>query len=280
MLGHELLAGMSASHEVVVTLRRDLSAYAEFALFTERNAYGGVDVRNSERVLEVVADYRPQAILNAAGIVKQRADAQLSLPSIEVNALFPHRLAVMARAAGARLVHVSTDCVFSGDRGSYRETDLPDPVDLYGRSKLLGEVDSEGCITLRTSMIGLELFTRRSLVEWALAQSARFPGYRKVLYSGLTTMELTRVIGELLVHHPNLDGIWHVASEPISKYDLLHGLFTRLGRANDVHPDDEVVSDRTMNGDAFERATGYRVRGWDDMLDELAARIREREAGR
>jgi dTDP-4-dehydrorhamnose reductase len=280
MLGHELLAGLSASHEVTVTLRRDLSAYAHHGLFSPANAFAGVDVRSPERVLEVVADYRPQAIVNAAGIVKQRAEANRSIPSIEVNSLFPHRLAVIARAAGARLVHISTDCVFSGDRGGYRETDTPDPVDLYGRSKLLGEVDEEGSITLRTSMIGLELANRLSLVEWALAQAGPISGYRNVLYSGLTTMELTRVIEEIVVRHPALHGVWHVASAPISKYDLLEGLFRRIGRDGDVRAEDGVVSDRTMSGDAFEKATGYRVMGWDAMLDELAMRIRERDKGR
>jgi dTDP-4-dehydrorhamnose reductase len=280
MLGHELLAGLSTSHEVAVTLRRDLSAYAHHGLFSPANAFAGVDVRNAERVLEVVADYRPQAIVNAAGIVKQRAEANRSIPSIEVNSLFPHRLAVIAQAAGARLVHISTDCVFSGDRGGYRETDVPDPVDLYGRSKLLGEVDQEGCVTLRTSMIGLELANRLSLVEWALAQPGPISGYRKVLYSGLTTMELTRVIDEVLVRQPDLHGVWHVASAPISKYDLLDGLFRRTGRAGDVRAEDGVVSDRTMSGEAFEKATGYRVLDWDAMLDELAMRIRERGTGR
>ena len=280
MLGHELLAGLSTSHEVAVTLRRDLSAYADHGLFSPGNAFAGVDVRNADRVLEVVADYRPQAIVNAAGIVKQRAAANRAIPSIEVNSLFPHRLAVIARAAGARLVRISTDCVFSGDRGGYRETDVPDPVDLYGRSKLLGEVDEEGSITLRTSMVGLELANRLSLVEWALAQTGPISGYRNVLYSGLTTMELTRVIEEIVVRHPDLHGIWHVASAPISKYDLLDGLFRRIGRVGDVRAEDGVVSDRTMSGEAFAKATGYRVMGWDAMLDELAAKIHERETNR
>jgi dTDP-4-dehydrorhamnose reductase len=280
MLGHELLAGLSASHEVAVTLRRDLSAYLDYGVFSSSNAFPGVDVRNADRVLEAVAEYRPQVIVNAAGIVKQRADANRSIPSIEVNSLFPHRLAVIARSAGARLVHISTDCIFSGDRGGYRETDVPDPVDLYGRSKLLGEVDEDGCITLRTSMIGLELANRLSLVEWALAQPGSLTGYRKVLYSGLTTMELSRVINEVVVRHPDLHGIWHVASEPISKYDLLEGLFRRIGRDGDVRAEDGVVSNRTMSGEAFEKATGYAVMSWDDMLDELAARIQERDTRR
>ena len=280
MLGHALLAGLSPSHEVAVTLRRDLAAYPRLGLFDAGNAYGGVDVRNPDRVLEAVAHHRPQAIVNAAGIVKQRPESGLSIPSIEVNGLFPHRLAVMARAAGARLVHISTDCVFSGERGAYQESDLPDPVDLYGRTKLLGEVDEEGSITLRTSMIGLELSNRLGLVEWALAQPGPIPGYRKVLYSGLTTMELTRVVDEVLDHHPDLHGIWHVASEPISKFDLLSDLFRRLGRSVEVRPDDRVVSNRTMRGDAFEKATGYRVMSWDDMLDELATKIRQRDGDR
>jgi dTDP-4-dehydrorhamnose reductase len=279
MLGHSLLSGLSRAHEVCVTVRRDLAEYETFGPFHRGNTYDSVDVRDIVRVAEVVGDFRPEAIVNAAGIVKQREEARRAIPSIEVNALFPHRLAVVARAAGARLIHVSTDCVFSGGRGRYRESDAPDPVDVYGRTKLLGEVADEGCLTLRTSIIGLELTSKRGLVEWALSQSGEVRGYRRAIYSGVTTSELTRLVDNLLERHPKLHGVWHVASEPISKYDLLRALFGKVGRPGvSVVPDDDVFCDRSLDGSAFNEATGYRPMSWDDMLEELATTVQKREA--
>jgi dTDP-4-dehydrorhamnose reductase len=279
MLGHQLLAGLAGSHEVRTTLRRPLRDCAEFGLFDASNAYGGVDVRSDGSLSEVLAEFRPDAVCNAAGIVKQRPAAGDAVASIEVNALFPHRLSAMAAEVGARVVQISTDCVFSGRRGAYTEDDLPDPVDLYGRTKLVGELGGPGCVTLRTSIVGLELGSRQSLVEWALARTGRVPGFRQALYSGLTTQELTRVCDLVLTRHADLHGIWHVASEPISKHQLLVSLFERLGRTDvEVVPDDTVVCDRTLRGDAFEQVAGYRPPSWEAMLDELSDSIRQREA--
>lgn len=280
MLGHQLFLGLGRSHDVRVTLRRPLSEYESLAMFTSDNAYSGIDVRSPGSLAGVLAHFRPEVICNAAGIVKQRPAAADAVASIEVNALFPHRLAVMARDVGARVLQVSTDCVFSGTRGGYTEDDLTDPVDLYGRAKLLGELDQEGCLTLRTSIIGLELRGGQGLVEWALAQRGTIRGFRRALYSGLTTMELTRVCEAAITEHQDLDGVWHVASGPISKYELLVELVSRLGRTDvEVVPDDTFVCDRTLRADRFNRAVGYRPPGWDTMLEELSAAVRARTAG-
>ncbi len=277
MLGHQVVAGLADRHEVACTLRRELDDYGPLPS-EGATRYGGIDVGRPDPVAAVLAAFRPEGIVNAAGIVKQRADAARSIPSIEVNALFPHRLGAMAADVGARLVHVSTDCVFSGRQGDYRETDNPDPVDLYGRSKLLGEVDEPGCVTLRTSIVGLELANPLGLVEWALAQSGTVPGYRRVLYNGLTTPELTRVIERVLATAPDLRGVWHVASQPISKYDLLTLLYDKVGRTDvELVPQDEPVSDRTLCAEAFQNAVGYLPAAWDGMLDELAALVRHRQ---
>jgi dTDP-4-dehydrorhamnose reductase len=280
MLGHQLFKGLGRTHDVRVTLRRPLGDYGHLRLFNADNAYSGVDVRSTGRLAEVLAAFRPQVVCNAAGIVKQRPAAHDALASIEVNALFPHRLAAMAREIGARVVHVSTDCVFSGARGRYTEDDIPDPVDLYARSKLLGELEQEGCLTLRTSVIGLELEGRRGLVEWALSQRGTLRGFRGALYSGVTTAELTRVFERVLTRNPDLHGVWHVASAPISKYDLLVELFSRLGRADvEVIPDDTFVCDRTLRADGFNRVADYHPPACGTMLDELGTAIRVRRAG-
>jgi dTDP-4-dehydrorhamnose reductase len=278
MLGHELLRSWKDRHEVWVTLRQGKSAYAAYeALFGDRVLFD-VDVRRLQDVVDAVAAAKPQAIVNAVGIVKQRAAAKETIPSLEVNALFPHRLAQVCAAAGARMVHMSTDCVFSGQKGQYVETDTPDAEDLYGRTKLLGEVAEPHCLTLRTSIIGLELGRHGSLIEWFLAQRGRIKGFRRAIYSGLTTSEMARAIEHLLVEEPALGGLWHLSPDPIDKHDLLTRLARRLGR-NDVEivPDDEFVCDRSLDSSALRARTTYRVPPWDAMLDELAERIRRRQ---
>lgn len=277
MLGHELLRNWRDTHEVWATLRQGKSAYSANAeLFSERVLFD-VDVRLLQDVVNAVAVVKPQAVINAVGIVKQRSTSKETLPSLEVNALFPHRLAQVCAAAGARMVHLSTDCVFSGQKGRYVETDTPDANDLYGRTKLLGEVTEPHCLTLRTSIIGLELGRQGSLIEWFLAQRGRIKGFRRAIYSGLTTSEMARAIDHFLVSDPALGGLWQLSSDPIDKCDLLTRLARRLGRKDvEIVPDDELVCDRSLNSSALKSRTEYRVSSWDAMLDELAERIRSR----
>ncbi|MBK9517852.1 MAG: SDR family oxidoreductase [Anaeromyxobacter sp.] len=280
MLGHQLLESWAPRHDVQVTLRQLAPAYAAHrARFGDRALYG-VDVRRLDDLVGALAAVRPELVVNAVGLVKQRPTAHEELPSLEVNALYPHRLARACAAAGARLIHLSTDCVFSGARGNYRETDTPDPTDLYGRTKLLGEVDGPGCLTLRTSIIGLELGRAGSLVEWFLAQRGPVRGYRRAIYSGLTTQELARAIEALVSEAPDLCGVWHLASQPIDKHDLLTRLARRLGRTDvTLTPDDDFTCDRSLDASALRARTTYRVPSWDAMLDELAEAVRRRGSG-
>ena len=274
MLGHRLLRLLSAGHETRVTLHRKLGEYSGFGLFASGNSYDETDVRDTQRVAAVVADFRPEAVINATGVVKQRPEAHEPDLSSEVNADFPHRLARLCRARGARLIHLSTDCVFSGQKGHYTESDPPDPVDLYGETKLRGEVDAPGVITLRTSMVGRELSRKTGLIEWFVAQKGKtVNGYRKAIFSGFITLELSRLIEMLTTRHRDAHGIYHVSSAPISKFDLLRGLERRLNLGVTIIPDDSVVCDRSLDSSRFRAAFGYTSPTWDSMLDELAADI-------
>lgn len=277
MLGHQLLISLRDRHEVKVTLRQEFSAYANTPLYTARNAFAGVDVRVSDRVLAVLSEFHPEAVVNAVGIVKQRPDGLDIIPNLEINALLPHRLALICGAIGARFIHISTDCVFSGNRGQYREEDNPDPVDIYGHSKLLGEVSQPGVVTLRTSIIGLALFRNTSLIDWFLRQSGRIKGYRNAIFSGFTTKELSRVIEMLLVKHKGASGLYHLSSSAISKYDLLLRLRDRLGRPIEIIPDDEVRIDRSLDSKRFRAEFAYAPPSWEEMLDELATDIATRK---
>lgn len=274
MLGHQLLRLLRDSHEVKVTLRRELAAYAGSSLFSPQNAAAGVDVRATDKLLTVLSEFRAEAVVNAVGIVKQRPDGLDVIPNLEINALLPHRLALICRAINARLIHISTDCVFSGKRGQYREDDTPDPVDIYGHSKLLGEVTQPGVITLRTSIIGRSLYRNDSLIDWFLHQKSRISGYRNAIFSGFTTKELARVIEMLLERHAGASGLYHLSSSAISKYDLLVGLRDRLSRSIEIVPDDSVRIDRSLDSSRFRAEFAYSPPSWDSMLDELALDIR------
>ena len=278
MLGHRLLEELSNDHEVAVTLRQDLKAYGGFGLFCAENSYDRTEARDTQRLVDVLAAARPQVVVNAIGIVKQREASRDVVQSLELNALLPHRLARLCQATGARLIHISTDCVFAGDRGGYREDDMADALDLYGQTKHLGEVDEPGCLTLRTSIIGLELSRKKSLIEWYLAQSGTISGYTQAVFSGLTTWELARVIRMVIERHPALHGIFQVVSQRISKYELLRRLTETLRRQDvSVLPDESFHCDRSLLGDRFAAATGYQAPSWDEMLGELAEAIVERD---
>lgn len=277
MLGHQLLKSWSGRHEVRVTVRGPLASYARYGLFRPENTYANINVQEQDRVLQVLADFRPDAIVNCVGIIKQRSAAKESIPSLEVNSLWPHRLRLICAAAGIRLVHLSTDCVFNGKRGMYRQTDPADAEDLYGLSKYLGEVADAPAITIRSSIIGLELSRKQSLIEWFLAQRGTIRGFTRAIYSGVTTAEMSRVIEYALTRETDLHGVWQVASPVISKHELLCKLSALLGRRDVmIIPDHSFHCDRSLDGTDFAKRTGYLVPDWDSMLEELAAEIQGR----
>ena len=278
MLGHQLLRTLGAAHEVKVTLRRALDAYAPTGIFGATNAFMGIDARAPETLRSVLAQFRPDAVVNAIGLVTQRAGEQDIVSHLEINALFPHRLWSLCREHGARLVHVSTDAVFSGARGGYREDDPPDPVDTYGRCKLLGEVTGPGALTLRTAIIGLGLTRRTGLIDWFLQQRGEVRGYRNAVFSGITTKELSRVVGRILTGFASASGLYHLSAAAISKFDLLSGLRDRLGLALRIIPEDAPRIDRSLDSTRFRAAFSYSPPSWGQMLDELAEDIRTRKS--
>ena len=269
MLGHQLFKHLSKKHEVKVTLRQNLSVYEKFNLFFPENTFAGIDVRLTDQLLEVFGEFQPQAIVNAVGIIKQRLTSRESIHSLEINSLFPHRLAILCKAIGARMIHLSTDCVFSGTKGNYREEDPSDAVDLYGKSKYLGELNEQHCITLRTSMIGRELYRKKSLLEWFLAQKGSIKGFKKAIFSGFTTQELSRIIEMILKQNPTASGIYHVSSDPISKYDLLSLINKRLQLPIKIIPDESFVCDRSLDSSRFRQEFNYNPPPWEKMVEEL-----------
>jgi dTDP-4-dehydrorhamnose reductase len=267
MLGHKVCEVFSARFDLWVTVR---SAPAGVEVAAVERTITEVRAEDFESVALAVTDVRPDVIVNCIGIVKQLAAAKSAIPSIEVNALFPHRVAKLAESLDARMIQISTDCVFSGRKGFYSEGDEPDPVDLYGRTKLLGETEYEHTLTVRTSIVGRELTGANGLLEWFLLQSGSVRGFRRAIFSGLTTRALAETLALVIEEHPTLNGVWHVASEPINKYDLL-GEFARVyHRDVRIEPDDSVEIDRSLDDKRFRAATQITQPAWPEMLDELA----------
>lgn len=273
MLGHTLLRTLFRRSDLAVhaTARGydGLGRWFAPALLERINA--PVDVDNFDSVLRVLGEVRPDVVVNCVGVIKQLSASKDPLVAIPLNSLFPHRLALACRAAGARLIHISTDCVFSGRKGGYTESDIPDAEDLYGRSKLLGEVDYPHAVTLRTSIIGHELKSGLSLVDWFLAQQGKVRGFVNAIYSGFPTVEMARIIADYVIPRPELSGLWHVSSEPISKFELLRLVAEHYGKQIEIEPYSEFHCERSLNSKRFREETGYVPPSWAELVASMRA---------
>lgn len=229
----------------------------------------GIEAENHDALIGVLAESRPSVVVNCIGLVKQLSDANDPLRALPINTMLPHRLARMCALGGARLIHVSTDCVFRGTKGNYRETDPSDADDLYGKSKYFGEVTYPNSVTLRTSIIGHELAGAHGLINWFLSQEGRIFGYRRAIYSGLPTVELARLVRDVVLPHTELFGLYHVSSSPIAKFDLLKMVAEAYGKSIEIVPDDTVVIDRSLNADRFREATGYVAPSWPELVKRM-----------
>jgi dTDP-4-dehydrorhamnose reductase len=271
MLGHKLFQLLGTQYDVWGTVRSGPENYRQYGIFDTSRLISGVDALDIDSVMRAFAHVHPDYVINCIGIVKQLKEAKDPYLSINVNALFPHRLARLCQACNSRLVHISTDCVFSGRRGFYTEVDVADADDIYGRTKFLGEVGSSGCLTLRTSIIGRELASTRGLVEWFLSQrGGKIKGYSRAIFSGFTTLSLARIVGQIIDKH-QLSGVYQVSSEPIDKYTLLCLLRDAYSVSVDIEPYPDVQIDRSLDSARFRTLLGFTPPSWPEMVSEMAA---------
>jgi dTDP-4-dehydrorhamnose reductase len=273
MLGHKLAARLAAEFPVAGTIRDREPPEALTRLLPGIRIYPNVSADDIATIRHAMADWRGSVVVNCIGIVKQAKAASEPLPSIRINALLPHELHRLAAERGARLIHISTDCVFSGRHGPYSEADPPDPEDLYGRTKLLGEVSGGGALTLRTSLIGREIGeVHYGLIEWFLAERGkRVRGYDRALFSGLTTLAASDLIAKIITGYEHLDGILHASAKPISKYDLLQLVNRIYGLGVEIDRDDTVAIDRRLDGTLLRRCAGWCPPSWDEMITAMRA---------
>jgi len=271
MLGHKLFQRASGEFETFGTVRRWNPAWGSLAIL-DRARLRVVDASNFAAVEQVIDSVQPDWIVNCIGIVKQRPESQDKAISMLINTELPGVVDQVARSRGARLIHISTDCVFSGRAGDYRESDRPDPTDLYGETKRAGEVAARDAIILRTSLIGREIATGSSLVEWFLRnQSRSVSGFRRAIFSGLTTITMADEIKRIISDASLAPGLYHVSEDPIDKYSLLRMLGEAYHTTVQVSPEDSFQIDRSLNSERYRGATGFRPRPWPALIAEMMA---------
>lgn len=270
MLGHRLWLTLNENHDVYATIRGNETAevFSKLKHLTDKTFFN-VDILDLNAVERVICRVKPDIVFNCVGIIKQLKESKSNIISLEVNSLVPHRVAQICEQYKARFVHFSTDCVFDGATGNYQESDDPNSQDLYGRSKLMGEVDNlKNSLTLRTSIIGRELHSKKSLVEWFLNEP-KVNGYSKAIFSGFPTYTLSKLIEKYVLPNSDLWGTWHVSNEPISKLDLLKLINEKFNLSKEISIDEDFSINRSLNSDQFRTKTGFSPDKWENIISDL-----------
>lgn len=282
MLGHSVFRHLEEEYLCFATFRSRQGAWSQYPFYQDSSRLiFGIDALRFETIIRAFVIARPAVVVNCIGLIKQIPVATDHALSIQLNALFPHQLASLCAATGSRLIHFSTDCVFSGKKGMYTEDDFSDANDLYGRSKFLGEVQRQGAVTLRTSIIGWALGRDNGLLEWFRSnRGGTVRGFRKAIFSGLSSSRLAGLVSRLIADLPKLSGIYHVASPPIDKNQLLLRLGAEANLEIRVEPCDTPQLDRSLDPSLFRRLTGCTLPDWDEMIPELAIEFRDYELWR
>jgi dTDP-4-dehydrorhamnose reductase len=271
MLGHKLVQKLGEKFETWCTIRGRHADVAHTGIFEAERTIERVEVRDFPALETAIAKIKPDVVINAVGIIKQVPASRDIVKLITINSILPHMLAKMSEKLGFRLICIGTDCVFSGSKGLYRETDPADAVDVYGKSKHLGEVDAPNCLTLRTSIIGRELNSSHSLIEWFLSQpDGPIRGFSRAIYSGFPTIVMSEIISDVVLNHPDVHGVLHVSSEPISKLDLLRLVNDEFGTDREITTHDEVVINRSLDSARFRELTGFHPMPWPEMIHRMA----------
>lgn len=273
MLGHMLVRVLSEHHQVIGTTSSQYDSKSPLARVLDKaNWIDHVDVRNWQTVESAINHVKPNVLINCVGVIKQKMDSGNIMDAILINSLIPHQLAATCEKLNIRFIHFSTDCVFDGTPGIKYTSYTPNATDLYGATKRLGEVNYAPSITLRTGFVGRQLSGAEGLFEWVLSQKGKaISGYQNAIYSGLTTMALSRVIKQVIEVQPTLSGLYQVASNRINKFDLITKLNQLLQLDLLIAQNTEFMCDRSMDGTEFTNLTNIHIPSWEEMLTEFAA---------
>jgi len=274
MVGHKLWQVLSKRFDTWATVRTLDCATVKPDLLDPGKLVEGVDALNFESVVRAISSISPDVVVNAIGIVKQISAIEDTVTTIKINSLLPHQLTLACQSRGIRLIHISTDCVFSGHKGMYTENDLPDAEDFYGRSKLLGEVAASGCLTLRTSVIGPELGSAKGLLGWFLSNAQKtkpLRGYTKAIFSGFTTLVFAEIIGDIITSFPTLTGLYHLSADPVDKYSLICLFREAYKIPVEIQPCADIRIDRSLDSGRLRSATGFVPPSWPRIITSMSA---------
>lgn len=271
MLGHKLIQILRNEFDVYTIIRSDAGSFEKYGLIDSEKVFDKIDVENFASVENIVKTVKPDFIISAVGIIKQLPTSKDVIKALNINSIFPKRMGRITQKYDFRFINISTDCVFSGKKGNYNEEDTADAEDLYGKSKFLGEVYGKNCLTLRTSIIGRELSTGHSLVEWFLSNvGGTIKGYKNAVYSGFPTIVLAEIIADLIRNYPDLEGLFHVSSEPTNKYELLCLVKEKFDLDIEVVPFEDFYMDRSLDSTRFRKLTGFQPLSWEKMIQKMA----------
>lgn len=272
LIGHQLFKQLSRNHKTFGTLHKSKQGYGNLKLLAGYNIIENVDVNNFEFLRGIISTVNPDVILNCVGITKRKINTDNMLETLQVNALFPHKLAEWALTTKKRVIHFSTDCVFNGKTGNYTEDSLTTAEDFYGRTKALGEIKYSHTLTIRSSFIGRELFDKTELLEWFLAQDGKIiNGFKKTFYSGVSTIYMSKIVNKIITEYPNLSGLYQLAPEkPISKHELLCIAKKAFNINVEILPDELQIHNPTLNSTKLRKEINLAVPPWEEMMKELA----------
>jgi len=275
MLGHMLWKYLfKRLPDTYATIRKSRNTCEGDGLFSSSRVIDSIDVSDFAELTGVLKCVKPDFILNCIGITKRKEDSSEAVHAIVLNALLPHKLVVWGENNSAKIINFSTDCVFDGRHGGYTEESPTNATDLYGKTKALGEIQGNNALTLRSSFIGTELGAGTELLEWFLSRTGTTVyGFKNAIYTGLTTLELSRIIETILIKYPDANGIYNISSDPITKFDLLMLIKDKMHLDVDVIPDETFRCDRSLNSIKFRKEFNYTPPTWETMIDELSKYI-------
>ncbi|MDW2113365.1 SDR family oxidoreductase [Vibrio sp. 1731] len=276
MLGYSIFSNLSElSNLDVYGTVRSVNGVEHFFPSTDK-LIPNVDVKDFATLEKAVLGVKPDVVINCIGLIKQYDVSKQHVEAIEINALLPHKIALLCDSIQARLVHFSTDCVFDGKTGNYLESDLPTATDLYGKSKCLGEVDYGKHVTLRTSIIGHELKSSVSLIDWFLSQEGSVKGFSKAVFSGLPTAYIAKVLADYVLPNPSLSGLYQLSVDSIDKFSLLSKVADVYSKQIKIEKFEDFVMDRSLNSTKFREETGFVVPNWDELVAFMHTDYRKR----
>ena len=271
MLGHKFVQLWNGRFDVWATLKGKFENYKKYGIYTKNQTFESVDVEDFNNLKIFIKQIQPHVIFNAVGIIKQLPTSKNVIKTLSINSILPHRLGEISSEINAKLINISTDCVFDGAEGNYSESDVSNATDIYGKSKNLGEVVEGNCQTIRTSIIGRELNTAHSLVEWFLSnRGGTAKGFVNAIYSGFPTIVLADIIGDIIENHFDLRGLYHISADPINKFELLQLINQAFDAKIKIEPFEDFRIDRSLDSTKFRNETGFKPEKWQEMIEKMA----------